>query len=123
MNLTRMQLAAVLRAGIIVSKADGTADPKELELLVHELKKFDLSPEAGKNIIDVANDMPVETMVEQLKQLSYEDQKYVCGYLAVMILADGDIKDSEIEAWKAICTLCDFPTMTAKEALEYWRKH
>lgn len=123
MNLTGMQLAAVLRAGIIVSKADGTADEKELELLVHEMKKFNLSNEMSKTIIDVANDMPAETMVEYLKQLSYEDKKYVCGYLAVMILADGEIKDSEIDAWKAICTLCDFPTMTAKEALEYWRNH
>lgn len=120
MNLTGIQLAAVLKAGMLVSNADGNIDPKELEVLKHELGKFDLSDELHDKIVDVASEMSVDDMVANLKKLSLEDQKYVSGYLAAVLLADGEIEDEEIKTWQAICTLCEFPTMSAREALDFW---
>ena len=123
MTLNAKQLAAVMKAGLIMTNADGKVQDDELKVIINELKNFNVTAEQGKLLYEVADAMSVEEMIEQLKPLSSSDKKYICGYLVAIIVIDGDIDENETNAWKAICTLCDFPEMTAGEALAYWRNN
>lgn len=123
MKLSAKQLAAVMKAGLIMTNADGKVQDEELKIIINELKSFNVSAEQGKLLYEVADAMSVDEMVEQLKPLSLSDKKYICGYLVAIIVVDGDVDDNEAQAWKAISTLCDFPEMTAAEALAYWRNN
>ncbi|MBQ3249914.1 MAG: TerB family tellurite resistance protein [Bacteroidales bacterium] len=123
MKLTPKQLAAVVKAGLIVTNADGTAKEEEYRIIINEMNSFNITQEQGKALIEVAEAMSVEDMVAELKGLSEQDKKYVCGYLVAIVAVDGDIHDNEAEAWQAMCSLCEFPDVKASEALEYWKNN
>lgn len=123
MKLTAKQLAAVIKAGLIVTNADGTAKEEEYRVIINEMNSFNISKEQGNALIEVANAMSVEDMVAELKGLSVQDKKYVCGYLVAIVAVDGDIHDKEAEAWQAMCNLCEFPDVKASEAFEYWKNN
>lgn len=123
MKLTPKQLAAVIKAGLIVTNADGTAKEEEYRIIINEMNSFNITQEQGKALIEVAEAMSVEDMVTELKGLSEQDKKYVCGYLVAIVAVDGDIHDNEAEAWQAMCSLCEFPDVKASEALEYWKNN
>ena len=123
MTLNAKQLAAVVKAGLIMTNADGTAKDEEYKIIVNELQSFNVSAEQGRMLIEVANSMSVEEMVDNIKGLSYEDKKYVSGYLVAIVVVDQDVDDEEAKAWQAMSTLCDLPNITAEEALTYWRNH
>lgn len=123
MTLNARQLAAVVKAGLIVTNADGTAKEEEYKIIVNELSSFNVTSEQGQMLIETANGMSVDSMVEILKSLSYDDKKYISGYLVAIIVVDGDVDEDEAKAWQAMCSLCEFPQTTAQDALDYWRKH
>ena len=64
--------------------------------------------------------MSPTAMLATLNGLDTHTQKYVAGYLATIMVCDGDIDDNEMKLWQLTCTLAGFPTMNLKEALDYW---
>ncbi len=123
MNLKGIELTAMLSAGMMLSNADGRVADEEKEILVRELKSFNVTDEEARLYLKVAIDMSVEYTVEVLKAMPNEAKKYACGYLAAVMLCDGDVADSEVEAWRAFSGACEFPGMTLGEALEFWKNN
>lgn len=123
MRLTVKQLTAVLKAGLIVTNADGETKKEEMEIVVRELVSFGINQEQGSQLYDDAVAMSTEDMVDQLKGLSNDDKKYISGYLIAISVADGDVADNEAKAWAAICNLCEFPNVSVEDAYNYWKNN
>ena len=123
MNLKGIELTAMLSAGMILSNADGHVADEEKEILIKELRSFNVTDEEAEIYLKVAIDLTVEQTVEILKAMSPQAQKYACGYLGAVMLCDGDVDDNEMEGWRAFSGACEFPTMTLGEALNFWRNN
>jgi uncharacterized membrane protein YebE (DUF533 family) len=123
MNLKGIELTAMLSAGMILSNADGHIADDETEILIKELKNFNVTDEEAEIYLKVAIDLTVEQTVEILKAMSDEAKTYACGYLAAVMICDGDVDDNEMEGWRTFSSACEFPTMTLGEAIEFWRKN
>lgn len=52
-----------------------------------------------------------------LVSLDDERKKYVSSYLGTIMVSDGDIDEKEMALWQLISTLCGFPTMSIKDAV------
>jgi uncharacterized membrane protein YebE (DUF533 family) len=103
-----------------MTAADGQVDLKEVALIAGELNNLaqGLNKEA---ILEASDNMDPSKAFEVLKNLTTEEKKYVCGYLAAISLVDGDISDKELAIWKLVSTIANFPTMTIHEAITFWR--
>lgn len=101
-------------------RADGVTKREEFVVLCHELQKFNVSGSEFTNLLKSAQAMDSSEMFAILSDLDVDVQKYVCGFLVAIMMADRDIDDSEMKAWQLICTLSDFPMMSAREALDIW---
>ncbi|MBR4390106.1 MAG: tellurite resistance protein TerB [Prevotella sp.] len=122
MQLSGLELAAILKAGNAMVNADGKTTKEELAVLFHELENFNVPAEQIPGLLVIADQMEVPTMFKTLSDLDVKEKKYVCGYLAAIMASDG-IDDSEVKLWKLICTLAKFPKMVVGEALEFWGAH
>lgn len=122
MELTGLQLAAVLKAGNAIVMADGKTTKKELDVLFHELSNFNVPKDQIPGLLLISDQMDVPKMFEILTNLDSESKKYVCGYLAAIMASDG-IDESEVKLWQLICTLSKFPSMTIGDALKFWTSH
>ncbi|MBQ0090765.1 MAG: hypothetical protein KBT27_15675 [Prevotellaceae bacterium] len=120
MTFSGKQLAAILKAGFAMVKADGIENKEELQILFNELRKFNVPINQVTSLLDITNEMSASEMFSILSGMDQNKQKYVCGYLAAIMMSDEDIDDSEMKLWQLISGLCDFPTMNIQEALEYW---
>ena len=123
MTLSGLELSALLSAGIVMSHVDGKCTDVENTLVIKELTSFNVSQDEAKLYLKVAVDMSSEYTIEVLKGMTNDKKKYACGYLAAVMVSDGDVADKEFEAWVAFSALCGFPTMTLGDALEFWRNN
>lgn len=123
MVLKRIELIAMLSAGMILSNADDHVTEEEKEILIKELASFNLTDEEAKIYIKIAIDLTVEHTVDILKAMSSEAKKYACGYLGAVMLSDGEVDENEMKSWRVFSGACDFPTMTLGEALKFWKNN
>ena len=123
MNLKGIELTALLSAGMFLSNVDGRVADEEKEILINELKSFNVTEEEAEIYLKVAIDLTVEQTVEILKAMSLEAKQYACGYLGAVMICDGDVADDEMDGWRAFSGACEFPTMTLGEAIEFWRNN
>ena len=123
MNLKGIELTALLSAGMFLSNVDGRVADEEKEVLINELKSFNVTDEEAEIYLKVAIDLTVEQTVEILKAMSLEAKKYACGYLGAVMICDGDVADDEMDGWRAFSGACEVPTMTLGEAIEFWRNN
>lgn len=120
MKLTAIQLAAILKAGKTMVLADGKIEPEEMVVLTHELRNFNVPEQDVPKLLELGDSMSYTAMLATLNGLDIHTQKYVAGYLATIMVCDGDIDDNEMKLWQLTCTLAGFPIMNLKEALNYW---
>ncbi|MCM1337325.1 MAG: hypothetical protein NC187_00005 [Candidatus Amulumruptor caecigallinarius] len=67
--------------------------------------------------------METTSMLATLASMNDSQKKYVSGFLATIMVFDGDIDDAEMKVWQLTSTLMGCPTMSLREALEYWRNN
>lgn len=103
--------------------ADGKVDREELKVLCIGMAEFGVDEEHLKLLMALADAMTPATMVATLSALNNDQKKFVCGFLATIMICDGDVDDAEVKLWQMTSTICGFPTMTIAEAAEYWRTH
>lgn len=123
MQFNNLELAAVLKVGHSMVMADGKVDPNELTVLFTGMAEFGVSEEHLKMLMALADAMTPSTMLATLAALNESQKKFVCGYLATIMISDGDIDDSEIKLWQLTSALAGFPKMTIEEANQYWINH
>lgn len=113
-------MAAVIKAANAMIAADGRIDQAETQLLSRELINFGVEPQQLPQLLELSKVMEPTTMLATLAAMNESQKKYVSGFLATIMISDGDIDDSEMKLWQLTSTLMGCPTMTLQEALEYW---
>ena len=123
MEYTGKQLSALVNLGMAMAAADGRIADEEKAAIGLELVKFGVTADDVTNLILAAQLMSPADALITISAMNNEQKKYATGYLAVIMVADGEIADSEIKLWKLICALGSFPTMTIEEALNFWKNN
>lgn len=123
MQFNNLQLSAVLKVGQCMAAADGKIEHEELKVLAVGMAEFGVAEDHLKLLMALAEAMTPATMLSTLSALSNDQKKFVCGFLATIMVSDGDVDDSELKLWQLTSTLCGFPTMTIEEAHKFWATH
>ena len=123
MKLKALQLAAMINAGKAMAEADRNVDNEEVALIAQEVLMHSVPKKGLNDIFDLAEQMPVPSMFSTLAEMSDEKKKYVCGFLAAVMAANGEVAEAEVSVWRLIATLAKFPEMTLEQAIDYWKEH
>lgn len=125
MQFSGKEMAAVLKAAKLMATADGRMTEEEKDVIKTDLNSFGVTIDTLQSIAleHQANEMEGAEVITILSQLSYEQKKYVCGYLAAVMAADGEVHEKEQELWSLVSLLAGFPTMNIAEAILFWQTH
>lgn len=123
MKYTGIELSAIVKLANAMVMADGKVDNEEIAAMSIELAKFGVDENAAKSIIGAADAMEYGHAVAVVAAMNLEQKKYVTGYLAFIMAADGEIAATEVSMWQLLSTLAQLPTMTVAEALLFWNNH
>ena len=123
MTYNGKELAAIIKMALSMSIADGKFDEEEKKSIFTELLTFGVAPEDQLVLTMAADEMDASEAFATISRMSDEQKRYVTGFLAVIMLSDGRIDDSEVKMWKLISALAGLPTMNIGEALDFWQNH
>jgi len=124
MKFTANEMAAILKTAKMMALADGVVTSDEKDVIKRDLASFGLNGTIDSIAIEhKANNMEGSEVISILSKMSIEQKKYACGYLAAVMVADGEIDEKEKRLWSVISLLAGFPIMTLGEAIEYWQKN
>ena len=123
MKYTGIELSAIVKLANAMIMADGKVANEEIAAMSIELAKFGVDENAAKSIIGAADAMEYGHAVAVVAAMNLEQKKYVTGYLAFIMAADGAIAATEVSMWQLLSTLAQLPTMTVAEALLFWNNH
>lgn len=123
MKYTGIELSAIVELANAMVMADGKVANEEIAAMSIELAKFGVDENAAKSIIGAADAMEYGHAVAVVAAMNLEQKKYVTGYLAFIMAADGEIAATEVSMWQLLSTLAQLPTMTVAEALLFWNNH
>ena len=120
MQFSHMELSAIVKAAQGMIAADGRVDDSEMKILSAELINFGVKPDQLKSMVELSEAMEPALMIAVLGAMNDSQKRYVCGFLASIMVVDGDIDDSEMKFWKMMSTFIGCPTMSLQDALSYW---
>lgn len=118
MQFSGQELAAVMKMAIAMVGADGRSDEREMEVVKNELIRFGASVGQMLALSREAQNMEFQKAIGIISQFDYERKKYVSSYLAVIMIADGEIDDKEVSLWQLVSLLCGLPEMDVKQAVD-----
>lgn len=121
MEFSDKELGAILKAGHAMVEADGRIDPNEVEMLFEGLS--DDVANRRDELYRMADAMDSVEMISILSGMSEGHKRYVAGYLASIMISDNNIDEMEMRLWRLVSDLCDFPTMTIREAVKFWSEN
>lgn len=117
MQFNGRELQAILKMANAMVMADGRIDENEVRIMTTELLRFGVPQDHVKILLQGANAMSNADALAILVSLDDERKKYVSSYLGTIMVSDGDIDEKEMALWQLISTLCGFPTMSIKDAV------
>lgn len=120
MKFTNKQISALINLGSAMANADGRVVDVESAVMGFELHQLGVTPDVVLDVYTAAAEMSNVDALTTLSAMTDDQKKYATGFLAAIMVSDGDIDDSETKLWQLICTLGDFPKMTLEEALQFW---
>ena len=125
MIFSSKEMAAILKSAKMMALADGVMTSDEKDVIKHDLESFGIKLDTIESIAieHKADNMEGAEVITTLSNMTIEQKKYACGYLAAVMLADGEIDENEKKLWSLFSMLADFPTMTLGEAITYWKKN
>ena len=122
MIFSNLQLTSLLKMGLDMANADGRFTEEETMAMIVELTRLGVDPDDAQDLLHTANEMDASVAISALSNMTQDQKIHAEGYLAMIMIADRDIDNSEVVLWKLICTLCNFPKMSIKQAVEAWGK-
>lgn len=117
MQFNGRELQAILKMANAMVMADGRVDENEVRVMTTELLRFGVPIDHVEKLLQGANVMSNSDALAILVSLDDERKKYVSSYLGTIMVSDGDIDEKEMALWQLISTLCGFPTMSIKDAV------
>ncbi len=123
MTFNELEMSAMAKLAIAMANADGVVRKEEMAAIVLELAKFNVNSEAAERILTTADALDAAQAIGVIASMRDEQKKYVTGFLAAVMAADGEIAKSELALWSLVSTLATLPTMTVGEALNFWKNN
>lgn len=125
MRFSGKEMAAILKSAKMMAFADGAMTSDEKDVIKRDLASFGIKIDTIESIAieHKADSMEGAEVITTLSNMTTEQKKYACGYLAAVMLADGEIDDNEQKLWSLLSMLADFPTMTIGEAISFWKEN
>ena len=119
MKMNKSQLAALSKLGAMIAVSDGNGDENEKLFLVKELVSFQLSSDEVLSVVEMGESMEASEALAIVGAMDNVQKMEACAFLGAMIAQDGKIDEKEVALWSLISQLCDLPTISIKEALDY----
>lgn len=123
MTFNGNELAAIIKMAVSMAAADGRFDEEEKKSIFEELLDFGVRPNDQAVLTIAARDMEASEAFATIARMTDLQKKYVTGFLAVIMVSDGQVDESEVKMWQLISALAGLPTMNISEALDFWRNH
>lgn len=122
MQFSGKEMAAILKAAKMMALADGIMTSEEKDVIKRDLKSFGIQIDTIESIAieHKADSMEGSEVIAILSNMTIDQKKYVCGYLAAVMVADGEVDEKEQKLWSLMSMFADFPTMTLREAIAFW---
>lgn len=111
MQFNGLELSAIVKLAKAMVAVDGKVEKSELSVMALEMVKFGVNPDAGMDFWNLADALDFGHAIAVISAMNQEQKKYVTGYLATIMAADGEIADSEVTLWRLISTLANLPAM------------
>lgn len=121
MTFNKLQFIALIKLGKAMQAADGRLDEEELNVMSAVVISFGVSPADYAEMLVLSDEIDATTALGIIAGMNASQKRYVCAFLATIMVADGDIDPKEHALWNLTSALCDLPTMTINEALEYMK--
>ena len=121
MTFNKLEFIAMLKIGKAMVTADGRIEDNELTMMTTVLISFGVTPSDLRELLDLSDAMDATTALGIISGMTDSQKKYVCSYLATIMVADGDVDATEEALWNLTTALCDLPIMTIGEAVRYMK--
>lgn len=119
MTFSKRQFTAIYKMACAMAAADGKIERTEMAVMFHELQAFNVSKADWQKICADSEAMDFSESIDIISSFNHEQKRYVCAYLAGIMMADDDINDDEVRLWRFITVVCNLPAMTVSEAAQY----
>lgn len=125
MTFTQNEMVAILKLAKLMAVADGRLTNDERATIFADLGSFGVAFNSLQSTMleKLADEMDPAAAIAVVANMTIEEKKYVCGYMAAVMVADGDIDTKEQALWTLVSALASFPTMNIAEAVTFWRNH
>lgn len=116
MQYTGIQLSAITSLALLASASDGECDDSEMRIIFGHLGAYVPDEDQRKDLIAVALTIPFAEATAVVRQMTISQKRHFCAFIGVIILADGNITNSELEFWKNLSYAADLPIMSIQDA-------
>lgn len=125
MRFSIKEMAAILKNAKLMALADGVMTSNEENVIKRDLASFGIKIDSLESVAieHRADNMDGDEVISTLSNMTINQKKYVCGYLAAIMAADGEVDEKEKELWSIVSILAGFPTMTIGEAIRFWQQN
>lgn len=119
LSFNKQEMAAIIKLAKMMAAADGRLDKAELSMMSKEALRFGITPDDFVSLLKLSDNIKTDELIATVLVMTNTQKRYIAAYLGTMMAIDGDIDDKEMELWQFISLLCELPTMTVLEAIEY----
>ena len=123
MQFNGLELSAIVKLAKAMAATDGRIAKEELVVIALDFAKFGVSQTETDSFLAMSDVMEFGHAIALVAAMNNEQKKYVAGYLASIMVADGEIADSEVSLWRLISTLASLQVMNVGEAITFWKNH
>lgn len=125
MTFTKEEMIAIFKLAKMMALADGKVTQAERDCIFTDLQSFGVKGNTLESVAieEAAKEMDPANAIRVVAAMTKEEKKYVCGYMAAVMISDGNIDEKEKSLWALVSLLAGFPTMNIHEAVSFWQKH
>jgi hypothetical protein len=127
MEFSKKELAAMMKMGMYASASDGHVDESEKKFISLHLGAFtlknakELNDELYNEVYQKSLTISFDKACDIVREMPNSKKRFVCAFIAMVILADGYILPSELEFWNLLSIQCDLPRMSIEEARDIYK--
>ncbi len=119
MTFSADEFVAIMYVAKAMAMADDKVEKAELSVIVNELRRFGIDdPGMADKVFKMSDEIDSATALSLISKMDDDQKTYVAAYLGSLMCIDQDINETEMALWRMVCTMCNLPTMTARQALE-----
>lgn len=118
MRLSGNQISAIAKLSWTMIMIDGKVEEHEVLASLLGLAIFDIPEGKAKQIFENAAEISYEYAAEIIADMNYEQKRYFCAYMGLIMAADGKINKNELAWWQALSMATSLPKMNLKEAID-----